>query len=571
MKKHILLFAIIIQHYAFSNVVVPPIANSIGNQAICDEGPLMDGVAFFDLTSYNVSLLAGNQAPLSNYAVTFYLSQNDALNNANSIVNPSAYSGTNGQTIWVRVTDTTTTEYALTSFGLVVNVPPVINTLFNSFSDCDLNDGLNDGYSVYNLNLMIPQILNGLPASNHTVVFYPTLSDAFFNSNAISNPTNYVASTGSIYFKCSNNTTGCASISAIDIVVEQLPEPLIMNDPSLNLICVDYSSGEVVGLLLLESANLTIPYLNEPIVARPTYTYQWYENGVAIPGADSPTYLIDTPLSDSFSSVFSVEMQSTSANACSSVSQDFIILQSGQASPVGIGYSIVNDAGNQVISVEIQGYGIYQYSLDGGSQQDSPVFENVTIGSHSITVWDIKGGLNSSCSPLVLNNVEVIAAPTPPPTGNSTQSFGPGATLAAVQVEGQNIRWYSTDSVATSSVPFPLDTVLVNGTTYYASQKIGGYESVARLAVNVQIVLSNQEFQNKLYSVYPNPFADVVHVYGTESILSVKIYNLLGQLIYDQRVNDAELQLNLQELTHGNYIAKIQIGSTTETIKLVKN
>ena len=72
-----------------------------------------------------------------------------------------------------------------------------------------------------------------------------------------------------------------------------------------------------------------------------------------------------------------------------------------------------------------------------------------------------------------------------PPFANTTQTFcfNSGATLSSITIVGQNVQWYAT---ATGGSPLPLNTVLVNGATYYASQTINGIES-PRTTVNIII------------------------------------------------------------------------------------
>jgi Secretion system C-terminal sorting domain len=563
MKNYLLLLVLLTYQFSLSNVVVPPIANSIGNQQICDEGPSIDGVEFFDLTSYNLMILQGNPASLSNYTVAFYLTQSNAVNNVNSIVNPSNFSGSNGQTIYVRVTDITTSEFSLTNFGLVVNLPPQTLMPTTLLTTCDTN--FNDGYLSINLNNYKTQLLNGLSASNYSIVFYPTLADAFYFSNPIANPTNYLTGTNRIYYVCSNNVTGCGSVSWFEVVIEQRPTPVITNEAPV--FCVDFLTQSVEATLLLESSNTT-SYLNTPEVPAPTYAYQWYMDGVAIAGANSSNFLIASPLPNTGSAVFSVEMYSTTVGSCVGTSQDYVVYQSGQASPIGIGYSIVNNSGNQTITVEIQGYGTYQYSLNDSLPQDSPIFENVPLGTHTITVRDTEGGMNYSCDPLVLSNVEVIAGPTPPPTGNPVQSFSQGATLADIQVSGENISWYAS---GTDVIPLPMNTVLVNGSTYFASQKVGGYESVARFAVTVQTTLNNVEFNKNDFLVSPNPVVDNVKIKSNKSIDSIQLYNLLGQVVFEKNLNQTEVELNLSFLNSGSYLMRVQSEGNSSLTMILKN
>jgi hypothetical protein len=82
--------------------------------------------------------------------------------------------------------------------------------------------------------------------------------------------------------------------------------------------------------------------------------------------------------------------------------------------------------------------------------------------------------------------VDVVINTTPgAPTGNASQTFCAGATLADVLVTGNNIVWYN--AAAPGGSVLPANTVLVNGTTYYASQTTTNCESVTRLAVTITV------------------------------------------------------------------------------------
>lgn len=62
---------------------------------------------------------------------------------------------------------------------------------------------------------------------------------------------------------------------------------------------------------------------------------------------------------------------------------------------------------NQIVTITATAAGNYQYQMDSGPFQISPVFENVASGMHSITVIDVNG-----CSaPITDNNVLVIGYP----------------------------------------------------------------------------------------------------------------------------------------------------------------
>jgi hypothetical protein len=448
--------------------------------------------------------------------------------------------------------------------SVIVNPSPTFNQPSNPLNTCDANDGANDGYMIYSLSSLAGQILGSQSPVNYNVTFYESQADAINNQNPIVNTSNYHTYTHPIWFRVTNVNAGCYTVSSFTTTVEQKPEPFITNNPSSNAICVNYITHSVENPLLLQSQNTTSYLINNP---QPSYTYQWYEDGTLIPGANSSNYFISFPLNDNSSSVFNVTMENQTALGCYSSSQDFLVIQSGQASPIGIGYSIVNNSGNQTITVECQGYGMYQYSIDGGSQQDSPIFENVSLGTHQITVWDIEGNCNSS----VLNNIDVNLTPTPPPTGNTSQSFNQGATLANIQVTGQNIRWYSTVNKNASSFSLPLNTVLVDGQTYFASQKIGGYESTIRFPVTVHLSLNNAEFEPNEVLFSPNPVQDFLYIKADDVINTVKIYNLLGQEILKVHPDSTSFKLAIESLNKGSYFVRINSNDKEKTFKIIKD
>ncbi|GGF12322.1 T9SS type B sorting domain-containing protein [Flavobacterium limi] len=67
--------------------------------------------------------------------------------------------------------------------------------------------------------------------------------------------------------------------------------------------------------------------------------------------------------------------------------------------------------------------------------------------------------------------VSIVNTPSDP-TGNSNQFFckNENATLSNIQISGQNIKWYDTN---TATAALPNTTLLENNRTYYASQTVG--------------------------------------------------------------------------------------------------
>jgi gliding motility-associated-like protein len=255
------------------------------------------------------------------------------------------------------------------------------------------------------LTQYLATILTGQPDTDFSVSFHLTQNDAQNDVNAIANTSGYIASTGTLWIRVENKLTGCARLVPFNFLIERLPEPAIVTDTNSNVICVDFISGQVVRPLTLEVDN-DVPG---------SYTYAWYLSPDLVNAiASGPSYTVDTAHPDGNTRTYVVVMTSTSALGCSQASASFDVIQSGQAVvPAGqIGYTVSNAFSDlQTITVTVDGYGMYQYSLDDGPRQDSPVFTDVPMGEHTITVWDTEGGLANSCDPLILTGVSIIDYP----------------------------------------------------------------------------------------------------------------------------------------------------------------
>ena len=392
-----------------------PSLATIPDYQICEEDAVTnDGFEVFDLTSQAAALLANNPAtPVTTYTLMYYADA--AL--TNQITTPTAYTDTsNPQTIYVVATnDTTGCRSQVGSFNILVNPKPDIAQPTTLLNTCD-SDGTNDGYFAYPLNgAVTTEVLNGQDPLQFAVTFY----DSEYNPDAtppllptpIADQAGYMGYTHTIWAVVTNIATGCQKITSFGAVVEQLPEPQITTVDNINTICVDFTDNVVVRTLTLTAVNNTV-YLDPTTI--PAFEYHWFEDGTEVAVTTTPSYTIDQPLNDAISSNFTVQMINQTALMCEQTSANFEVLQSGQAEVLNgtIGYTVTNAfADNQIITVTVQGFGTYEYSLDDGPRQVSNIFENVSLGTHTITVWDTEGGLDNSCDELIITDVQTIDYP----------------------------------------------------------------------------------------------------------------------------------------------------------------
>ncbi|MBT8262300.1 MAG: T9SS type A sorting domain-containing protein, partial [Bacteroidia bacterium] len=68
----------------------------------------------------------------------------------------------------------------------------------------------------------------------------------------------------------------------------------------------------------------------------------------------------------------------------------------------------------------------------------------------------------------------------------------------------------------------------------------------------------------------PNPFTDIVNIQAKEPITSVTLYNVLGTEVSQFTGEGNAMGINLSNYASGVYIARIVVGNTTQTVKLIK-
>jgi len=74
----------------------------------------------------------------------------------------------------------------------------------------------------------------------------------------------------------------------------------------------------------------------------------------------------------------------------------------------------------------------------------------------------------------------------------------------------------------------------------------------------------------KGFELYPNPVKNVFNITTQEQIKEVDVYNLLGQLLKQQEVNNDEITVNVKELSAGIYFVKIKTDKTLKSVKIFK-
>ena len=198
---------------------IPPVAGTSYDLSLCDADGVDDNSTKFDLTLNETSILGGQ----TDISISYHTSNSDALTNNNPIPNPLDYENISAtQDIFVRLTNTTTLCYTITTFKINAFAVPQIATQPGNLIIDDLD---NDGVEIVDLTAQNPDILGAQDITEFEVIYS---TDATFSS-VIPDPVNYTSdvSLETIYFRVVNqNNASCYSEGSfsISLIVNQPPE-----------------------------------------------------------------------------------------------------------------------------------------------------------------------------------------------------------------------------------------------------------------------------------------------------------------------------------------------------------
>lgn len=115
----------------------------------------------------------------------------------------------------------------------------------------------------------------------------------------------------------------------------------------------------------------------------------------------------------------------------------------------------------------------------------------------------------------------------------------------------------------------PIELSPMTDYTVIATNEFGTSSTIVSIEV---ATLSASSFQQKAFRVYPNPFENDVVLEFENEILPNKVvfYNSLGQKIVEVKPKDLSTTIDFKNYSSGVYFVKLDFGSKTETVHLIK-
>ncbi|MDN3675603.1 T9SS type A sorting domain-containing protein [Flavobacterium branchiarum] len=479
-----------------------------------------DGNTIFDLTSRESEII-GNLNPAET-TVSYHISKFDADRGAYPIPNPTSFQSTGTSTIYAQIINERSISAIVKSFQLKVSATPLTLDGTVKYSGCVK--------SVTSLN-----------ASGGTFSYQYSKD----GTNYQIEPYFYDMGPGShtVYVKDSNNCTATTTMIVQDINIPRLEIRSVATMPR----CNGASDAQIMTIV----SGGTPPY-NLSILEKPDAFVYLNNNFYTINNMSAGQYtVLVKDASGICSEINHIQIQETKAITAATTITDQTITV------------IANGGTNQ-----------YTYAISPTLNQFSGnnVFANLAPDTYEIIVRD-----SNFCTSEILNLTVTPPAPLVDGKNTITQSFNVGQTLADINIQVTGIKWYSNavspsgKTKRTTETQLPPTTVLVDGTTYYASQTINGIESKERLAVTAKLnTLSTPDFILSNFKYHPNPVKNTLSIDNTAVIDEATLFSVSGKVIFDKKINSMHSDLDLSHLATGIYILKVKSEGQEKTIKIVK-
>lgn len=147
-------------------------------------------------------------------------------------------------------------------------------------------------------------------------------------------------------------------------------------------------------------------------------------------------------------------------------------------------------------------------------------------------------------------------------------------TKNAKAATGYNVYLDNTTTPVASNVAgtnYTFNTVTPGAHTAYVEAVYATGVS-AKASLVIDYVGLGENNKPSIVSVFPNPAKNMINVNATSNIISVKVVNVLGALVINEKVDAAKANINVSNLDNGIYYITIETanGVSTQKINVVK-
>ncbi|MBK6520823.1 MAG: T9SS type A sorting domain-containing protein [Sphingobacteriaceae bacterium] len=382
--------------------------------------------------------------------------------------------------------------------------------------------------------------------------------DAFlaqFNNAGIRQSGTYYGGAGTSYFRnCSKDALGNLYLAGMTtsntgtvIATVGSHQPLHAGNQEAFLVkftsCVSLNPNVSVSATLCEGAPIN---LSVNITGTATPAYSWA-------GPNSYTASVQNP-SISNASTVHVGVYTVTVNNAGCIETATTQVSNVYTTPT---VSVNNGSICSGNSFTIVPSGSITYTIQGGNFVVSPN----TSSSYTITGSSSEGCLsaNTATSSIVVNPLPAITV-----TATSlTICLGESIVLMA---SGATSYTWSPIALSSSVIVSPSISTVYSVT----GQDAIGCENATTFTLNVDACIGLSEYTKSTgIKLYPNPNNGLLYV-ELPFDATLTILNTLGQIVYNSKYNSGQLQMNLEHLTAGVYVLRVQHEGSIQNFNVIK-
>ncbi len=119
-------------------------------------------------------------------------------------------------------------------------------------------------------------------------------------------------------------------------------------------------------------------------------------------------------------------------------------------------------------------------------------------------------------------------------------------------------------------------TAIAGYGTDFSACWIGQYQGTLGLQGNFSVTsfgvftpLNLNDFSQNNLQIAPNPASDFVNIKSQVLIKNIKVFNVFGQLVLENKLNNTDYNLNISNLSSGTYLMFLSDGQTSFQQKLI--
>ncbi len=123
-----------------------------------------------------------------------------------------------------------------------------------------------------------------------------------------------------------------------------------------------------------------------------------------------------------------------------------------------------------------------------------------------------------------------------------------------------------------TDIPGPFESTAPDGSLTMRFYADGGVTEAGYVAqVACLDALATQDFASVIdFTYYPNPADGLVSITSKTAIDRISVYNVAGQLLYDQPSNGTQAKVDIETFAAGTYFFKLKFGEKEANFKIVK-